>query len=55
MVAAYRDLRDDSTLLAAADAILALRGITMPSRDQQLGAMLDAEFKIRVIRFLTKG
>ena len=52
MVAAYGDLKHD--LLAASDAVLALRGITTPTREQQLGAMIDAEFKLRVIRFLTK-
>lgn len=52
MVAAYGDLKQD--LLAASDAELALRGITKPTREQQLGAMLEAEFKLRVIGLLTK-
>lgn len=55
MVGGYRELRDDLTLLAASDAILALHGITEPTHHQRMGALLDAEFKMRVIRYLSGG
>jgi hypothetical protein len=53
MVGGYEDLKHD--LLAASDAVLALAGIEKPTVQQRLGAMLDAEFKLRVITFLTKA
>jgi len=39
-------------LLVAADALLAYHGIENPTTKQRVGAMLDAEFKIRVIKTL---
>ena len=52
MVSGYEALKED--LVAASDSVLALRGITNPTEQQRCGALLDAEFKLRVIGFLTK-
>lgn len=48
MVDAYQRARLDPYL--AADADLALRGIENPTQAQRVGALVDAEFKLRVIR-----
>lgn len=40
--------------MAASDAILALHGIEHPTHRQRLGALLDAEFKIRVIALVRR-
>jgi hypothetical protein len=40
-------------LTLAADALLACRGIEKPTRQQRVGAMLDAEFKLLVIKTLS--
>lgn len=51
MLGGYESLKRD--LVAASDAVLALRGIERPTEAQRHGAMLDAEFKLRVIGYLT--
>jgi hypothetical protein len=55
MVSGYRELREDRSLVAASEAILALRQIERPTHQQRLGAMLEAEFKLRVILHLSGG
>ncbi len=51
MVGRYEERKRD--LVAASDAILALHRIDKPTELQRHGAMLDAEFKLRVIGALT--
>lgn len=46
-------MKDRSDLFDAADALLAFQGIVAPTRKQRVGAMFEAEFKIRVIKTLT--
>lgn len=50
MVASYRRARRNRFL--AADALLALQGITDPTEAQQVGAVLEAEFRLKVIHFI---
>jgi hypothetical protein len=57
MVGGYEELRSadiSDAIIAASDFILALHKIDEPTREQRLGAMLDAEFKLRVIGALTR-
>jgi hypothetical protein len=39
--------------MLAADALLACRGIERPTRQQRVGAMIDAEFKLLAIKTLS--
>ena len=50
MVAGYRRARRNRFL--AADALLAVRGITEPTEQQEIGALIEAEFMLKVIRTL---
>jgi hypothetical protein len=57
MVSGYEELRGleiGAAIVAASDHLLALHKIDEPSREQRLAAMLDAEFKLRVIGALTR-
>jgi hypothetical protein len=50
MVASYRAARRNRFL--AADALLAVRGITNPTDQQQVGALIEAEYMLKVSRFI---
>lgn len=52
MVTRWRAARDDPWL--AAEALLALMGVTAPTQNQQVGALLVSEFGLRVIHALER-
>lgn len=57
MVSGYDELRSlelGQAVVAASDYILALHNIDAPSRDQRLGALLEAEYKLTVIHTLSR-
>ena len=57
MVSGYAELRElelGQAVVAASDYILALHQIDAPTREQRLGALLEAEYKLTVIQTLSR-
>lgn len=53
MTAGWRAARYDH--VKASEALLALRGIENPTRQQKIGALIEAEFRCRFIYWQAKG